>query len=193
MNRLKMKLNMRNFRKRLYLILGIGLVASNFLFGQKNILPEDSLRIQKIVEIPNTPTDSLYKITSTWLASKYFQHENKINSIKTDKNGKLIVSFSFDFRSGRQWFRTTQVLTVELRDNLARVTIEFPLKYYLADKDKPRERIWNEMGVHEFEKYGKDLKFVRNQWRKNIKSFEDWCSFNFKISEDEERKNAAFL
>lgn len=153
-------------------------------FGQQ--LSQDSLRLQKIIDVPNASSDSIQKMVIMWFESKYFIAEPDVPKSITKTQSKIKCEYSIDYRFGGSWYRATQTIIIEVKDNLTRVSIDSPKKIYrMYLNDKKRKNNWEEL-----KKYDRDLQFLRDSWRKNIESLKEWFITGYRITEDEANKNA---
>ncbi|MCL2738011.1 MAG: hypothetical protein FWE30_01025 [Bacteroidales bacterium] len=149
------------------------------LLGQRNTLSPDSLQLQRIIEIPNTPADTLHRMALRWLESKDFIAEQNTIEMLSETNSEVKYKYAIDYRFKRIWYRATQTITVEVKDELVRITIDNPKSIYRQYlNDKRRENNWKE-----FKKYDRDLQYVRNNWRSNVESLRQWIFVNYRLSE----------
>jgi len=175
--------------KKLFIITAIFfLLPKGTLLGQK--LSLDSLRIQKIIDVPNTSIDTLHIMVRKWFESKYFIAEPRIITNLSGGSEQIKGDYTIEYRDGGNWHRAKQTLTIEFKDNLIRITIDAPYYAQLLWRGTKSEQLGSKW--LEFKRYDNALKFTRNSWRKNIDSLKEWCLVNYQLSEDEARKNAQF-
>jgi hypothetical protein len=167
-------------KKLLIIITLFVLFPNGLLFGQG--VPRDSLILQRIIDVPNISADSLRTIVRKWFESTSFiAYPHRIIFISISSN-HVAGDYSIDYRDGGTWYRSWQTLTIEMKDEMIRVTFENPYMELVVGKGTNRERVWPD-NLIEYRRYGNGLKFVRNNWRANIKSLQNWIMTGYKESE----------
>ena len=140
------------------------LLLPAIVFGQRNV-PADSLVMQKIIEVPNVSQEELYIRANVWFV-KYFKYADSVIEFSDKENGKIIGKYVFDYTVSLNPYRSTQMVTVEVKDARLRVTIEDPYERYLGNAaliskaSKP------------FNRTGRPLTKLRDSWRGLIVSLE---------------------
>jgi len=134
------------------------------LSGQKNV-PVDSLVLQKIIEVPNVSQDELYIRVNAWFV-KYFKYADSVIEFSDKENGKIIGKYVFDYTVSLNPYRSTQMVTVEVKDERLRVTIEDPYERYIGNASLISK------ASKPFDRTGRPLAKLRDEWRKLVESLE---------------------
>ena len=167
-------------KKHIFIAAILLLLPNIKMFGR--VFPLDSLRIQRIINVPNASKDTLHKMVAKWFESASFDAQPR-TIIDLSVNEDVIKGdYTINFRNGGNWNRAKQTITIELRDEMIRISIEDPYWIPLRGHGTETERVgtkWNKL----YKKYAQVLRFVRNNWRKNIKSLDDWVNGGYRSTE----------
>jgi len=157
--------------RRLKVVVVLMFCFSVTIFAQKNKqeeIPQDSLIMQKVIEVPNISKDDLYVRANTWFVQS-FKFAKTVIEFSDKENGKIVGKYTFDYYKGLgDPYTSIQTIIVEIKDERVRITIEEPLEKYSGSASmlvafhgeyKPIKK-WN------------SLEKIRENWRKTIASFE---------------------
>jgi|AntAceMinimDraft_9_1070365.scaffolds.fasta_scaffold29049_2 hypothetical protein len=130
-------------KKRNYLILLIVILFVSCVTYDRAITPEEMKTYEKIFEIPNTNQNELYVRANSWFVNAFKSAESVIQFQDKDA-GKIMGKYRLFITIGHPLSLTagcTSIITVDIKDNKARLFITGLESDYGADMTKDLEAI----------------------------------------------------
>lgn len=108
----------------LALLIISGCATTNFSYAQKTMDHEDA-RVVEVVNLPNLAQDDIFVRSNSWMVDQFTSAKSVVQF--SDKEAGLIKGkYVFDTQDGPYIVRVKSVITIETKDEKARITLENP-------------------------------------------------------------------